>query len=183
MVLSGYMPKALKRLKLTKNVTPPTIVYNITTTTGENMSNVSLDKPRFIGRPNNENLYYHLKSLGWDMTLHRDSEVFIRNGKYDRSAKSNDGLYKGKDGKYYYCSFQEHLKDDGSFHFFQFSIQKKSRTSGKYNILMAGTLTTDKYEPLPPGWPEDPGFVYDVTPQIVNEKIKEIKSLIESVTV
>ena len=182
MDLDGYMPKVLRKLKLTKNVTTLTIVYNIITTIGENMSNASLNKPRFIGRPHNENLYYHLKSRGWNMTLHRGRESFIRNGKYDRSAKSNDGLFKGSDGKYYYCSFQEHLKDDGSFHFFQYSIQKKSRTSSNYKVLMAGTLTTDKYEPLPPGWPEDPNFVHDVTPKMVDEKVSEIKSLIKSVT-
>ena len=183
MDLDGYMPKVLRKLKLTKNVTTLTIVYNIITTIGENMSNASLNKPRFIGRPHNENLYYHLKSRGWNMTLHRGRESFIRNGKYDRSAKSNDGLFKGSDGKYYYCSFQEHLKDDGSFHFFQYSIQKKSRTSSNYKVLMAGTLTTDKYEPLPPGWPEDSNFAHDVTPKMVAKKINEIKALIKSVTV
>ena len=146
------------------------------------MRNISLNKPRFIGRPHNENLYYYLKSLGWDMTLHRGNEYFIRNGKDFRGPKSNDGLFKGSDGKYYYCSFQEHLKEDGSFHFFQYSIQKKSRTSSNYKVLMAGTLTTDKYEPLPPGWPEDPNFVHDVTPKMVDKKINEIKTLIKSVT-
>lgn len=148
------------------------------------MTNTKLDKPKFVGRPNNENLYYFLKSLGWDINLHpRSGEKFIHNGSYDRSAKSNGGLYKGKDGNYYYCSFQEHLKDDGTFHFFQYSIQKKSRTSSNYKVLMSGTLTTDKYTPLPPGWPNDPGFVYEATPFQVDEKVNEIKSLIKSVTV
>jgi len=145
---------------------------------------VILSNPAFIGRPHNEDLFYFLKSIGWNMNLHpRSGEKFIHNGVYNKSAKSNEGLYQGKDGKYYYCSFQEHLKDDGTFHFFQYSIQKKSRTSSNYKVLIAGTLTTDKYEPLPPGWPEDPNFVYEVTPKQVDKKVSEIKALIKSVTV
>jgi hypothetical protein len=115
------------------------------------------------------------------MNLHpRSGEKFIHNGVYNKSAKSNEGLYQGKDGKYYYCSFQEHLKDDGTFHFLQYSIQKKSRTSSNYKVLMAGTLTTNKYELLPPGWPEDPGFVYEVTPQQVDKKVNEIKKFLSN---
>lgn len=142
---------------------------------------VILSNPAFIGRPHNENLFYFLKSIGWNINLHpRSGEQFIHNGRYDRSAKSNGELYKGKDGKYYYCSFQEHLKDDGTFHFFQYAIQKKSRTSSNYKVLMAGTLTTDKYEPLPPGWPKDPNFVCEVTPQQVDKKVNEIKNFLSN---
>ena len=142
------------------------------------MSNI---KPTFVNRPYTKELFYFLINLGWKMRLHPNSgERFIHNGDYDRNAKSNGGLYKGKDGKYYYCSFQEYLKEDGSFDFFQYSIKKKSRTVRDSTTVLGGCLHSREEIPVPPGWPTDPTFQWEVTKEDIREKIDEIKDLIKT---
>ena len=137
-------------------------------------------KPSFKNRPYTKELFFFLLNQGWKMRLHpRRGEGFIHNGAYDRSAKSNDGLYKGKDGKYYYFSFQEILREDGSFDFIHFSIMKKSRTVRDSKTVIQGFLNSRKDIPDPPGWKVNPGHQWEVTEEDIREKIDEIKDLIK----
>jgi hypothetical protein len=147
------------------------------------MTNNSQSNPSFTSRPHNKELFYFLKALGWKMNLHpRAGERFIHNGVYDRSARANDGLYLGKDGKYYYCGFQEYLKDDGQLDFFQFSIMRKSKSVRDSQPVTNGLLSTGEMPTIPPGWEVNPDsdYQYKVTSVDLRDKIDEIKSLLSS---
>jgi len=106
-----------------------------------------MSMPEFSNKPLNKELYIFMKQSGWVLHPHlRSGDYFIHNGAYDRKASSNDGLFEGKNGRFYYCAFQEERDENGKLKWFRGSISSKSKKSNKYRNEIEIKLISDSLD-------------------------------------
>jgi hypothetical protein len=117
---------------------------------------------RFLNQPLNEEMFTFMKNLGWEINVHPEiGESFIHNGVYDRKASSKDGEYKGKDGRYYYCVFQESRDDEGKLLWYRSRISSSKKGSSSYRNELEINLFESSND-TPPGWDLPVGAEFDV---------------------
>ena len=135
---------------------------------------------RFLNQPLNEEMFTFMKSQGWEINIHPTiGESFIHNGTFNRSASSKDGEFKGKNGYYYYCVFQEERNKEGVLLWYRARISKSRKGSTKYQNELEINLFHDS-NTTPPGWELPVGAEFNVTnnDQRIRQTINKFKKLV-----